>query len=124
MPNMSFGLTRPQFEDETKTVTRRNGWKNIKIGVIHNGVDRVMGFKRDEHPVILHQFIPVSSRWEPLRRMIDDPEYGRHEVIKEGFPDWTPLQFVEFYCKHNRCKPETLVNRIEFKHVKQLELPV
>lgn len=119
MPNMSFGLTQPQYIADTKDVTRRNGWKHIKIGVIHNAVNKVMGFKRGEHPTVFGQFIPLSSRWEPLRRMIDEPEYGREEVIREGFPDWTPEQFVAFYCKHNKCKPETLVNRIEFKQVKQ-----
>lgn len=76
-----------------------------------------MGFKKGQKPAILGQHIPTSSRWEPLRRMTDEPEYGRQEVILEGFPDWTPEQFVEMYCKHNKCTPETLVNRIEFEYV-------
>jgi hypothetical protein len=117
MANMSFAITQEQYLNQTKDVTRRNGWKHIKIGKVYNGVNKCMGFKKGEHPVIYGQHIPISSRWEPLRRMIDEPEYGRQEVIREGFPDWSPEQFVEMYCKHNKCKPETLVNRIEFKYV-------
>lgn len=116
MPNMSFALTANQYKAKTKTVTRRNGWKHIVIGRVYNGVNKVMGFKKGEKPVIFGRHIPTSSRWEPLRRLIDEPEYGRQEVIKEGFPDWTPEQFVEMYCTHNKCTPETLVNRIEFEY--------
>lgn len=117
MPNMSFAITPNQFKNRTKFVTRRNGWRKIKIGVIHNAVNKGMGLKKGEHPVIFGQFIPVSSRWEPLRRMIDEREYGLQEVILEGFPDLTPEQFVEMYCRHNKCTPETEVNRIEIKYV-------
>ena len=45
------------------------------------------------------------------------------EVIKEGFPDWTPEQFVAFYAKHNKCKEDHEVTRIEFKYLTVQELP-
>jgi len=114
MANMSFALTTQQYIDGTKSVTRRNGWKHIVIGKIYNGVNKVMGFKKGEKPVILGRHIVKSSRWEPLRRLLDEPEYGKAEVILEGFPNLTPQEFVQMYCKHNKCTPETLVHRIEF----------
>lgn len=117
--NMSFALTSEQYKNKTKTVTRRNGWKHIKIGVPMNGVNKCMGFRKGEKPVIFGQHIPISSHWEPLRRVIDEPEYGKQEMILEGFPDWEPKQFVEMYCNHNKCTPETLVNRIEFEHAER-----
>lgn len=122
--NMSFALTPEPYKSGRKTVTRRNGWKHIKIGKIYNGVDRVMGFKKGERPMIFGQHVPIDSRWEPLRRMLDDLEYGKREVIREGFPKMTPIEFVEMYCRHNKCTPDDEVNRIEFRRVlKWGELP-
>jgi len=115
--NMSFAKTQAQYQAQTKFVTRRFGWRHIKIGKVYNGVNKVMGFKPGEKQIILGQHVPVSSRWEPLRRMIDDPEYGRREVILEGFPEWTPEQFVEFVCKFSKKTPEDEVNRIAFIYV-------
>ena len=117
MQNMSFALTPEQYKNKTKTVTRRNGWKRVKIGATYKGVNKCMGFKKGEKPIVFGYHVLIDSRWEALRRMIDEPEYGRQEVILEGFPDLTPEEFVAMYCKHNKCVPETLVNRIEFRRV-------
>ena len=115
--NMSFALTARQYQDRSKTVTRRNGWDRLRVGEILNGVNKCMGFRRGESPVRFGQHQVLSIRKEPLRRMLDEPEYGQAEVILEGFPDLTPAQFVEMYCKHNQCAPETLVNRIEYRYL-------
>lgn len=53
--------------------------------------------------------------------MIDDPEYGAKEVVREGFPYLTPTEFVDMFCKANKCKPETIVHRMEFEHI---EFPI
>jgi hypothetical protein len=123
MANMSFSITEEQYKNRTKTVTRRNGWRHIKIGTVYNGVNKCMGLKKGEKSIIFGQHVPISSCWEPLRRMIDEPEYGKLEVALEGFPDWTPDQFVAMYCKHNKCTPETMVNRIEFVYYDQPAVP-
>jgi hypothetical protein len=40
------------------------------------------------------------------------------EVAAEGFPDWTPAEFVEFFCgSHKGCTPESLVTRIEWRYL-------
>ena len=59
----------------------------------------------------------ISLRWEPLERLINDPEYGKQEMILEGFPDMAPDDFVAMYCKMNKCEPSTLVHRMEFVYV-------
>ena len=115
--NMSFMLTVEQYKAKTKTVTRRNGWKFLKVGDILNGVEKCQGLKRGEKIVKLGQHRAVNVRREPLRRMTDDLAYGRAEVILEGFPEMTPTEFVEMYCNHNRCTPDTVITRIEFEYL-------
>ena len=50
--------------------------------------------------------------------MLFDDEYGKQEVIKEGFPEMTPLEFVNFFCRsHKNCQEDTHVTRIEFEYI-------
>lgn len=81
------------------------------------GIEKGQGLKKGEHIVKIHMFIPVSSKWEPLQRLLDDPEYGKREVIYEGFPYLTPAEFVNMLCEKYNCGPEKEFNRIEFKHI-------
>lgn len=115
--NMSFFMTSAQFLARTKSVTRRLGWRSIKIGVVHQAVLKGQGLKRGEKIEVLGQFIPVSSRWEPLQRLLDEPQYGAEEMVREGFPGIAPKQFVSMLCKHYKCTPEKEFNRIEFVYV-------
>ena len=46
--NMSFALTTKQIEDETKDVTRRNGWWFLKPGDQIWAVEKCMGLKKGE----------------------------------------------------------------------------
>jgi hypothetical protein len=109
--NMSFQLTTAQIVAGTKTVTRRNGWWFLKPGEVLNAVDRCMGFKKGEHPTKLATIRVVSLRVEPLKLI------GQVDCVKEGFPDMEPREFVEMYTKHNKCKPDDLINRIEFEYL-------
>lgn len=115
--NMSFFMTSAQYRARTKTVTRRLGWRSIKIGVVHQAILKGQGLKRGERIEVLGEFIPLSSRWEPLRRLLDEPDYGAAEMVLEGFPDIHPQQYVDMMCKHHQCTPDTEFNRIEFIHV-------
>ena len=59
---------------------------------------------------------------EPLRRMVDEPAYGRQECVREGFPQLTPEQFVAMFCaSHKGCTPDTTVTRIEFRYRERVE---
>jgi hypothetical protein len=119
---MSFFLTKDAYLDGSKTVTRRGGkglkgWPFLKAGDLCNGVEKSQGIPKGGKIKRLGQHEIVSTRFEPLQRMIDEPEYGKQEVILEGFPEMTPAQFVAMYCKHNGCTPDFKVNRIEFKRI-------
>ena len=35
----------------------------------------------------------------------------------KGFPDWTPAQFIDFYCRTFKVTPETIVTRIEWRYL-------
>lgn len=116
MRNISFSLTTQQFRDRTKTVTRRNGWRNLSTGDDLMACVKCMGLKKGEKVEGLGAIRVTSVRREPLRRMLDDVEYGHVECHREGFPDMTPREFVDFYCQANRCTPDEEVTRIEFAY--------
>lgn len=109
--NMSFALTTKQYNDRTKTVTRRLGWKKLKSGQVFMGVEKSQGLKKGEKVKTLHQSECVSNRPEPLN------DITAADVVLEGFPEMNPADFVAMFCAHNDCTPETIVNRIEFKHL-------
>lgn len=115
--NMSFMLTTEQYKNQTKTVTRRLGWKFAQLGEVTNGCEKCQGLKKGQKIVKLGQHYWINLRWEPLNRMLNDPVYGAEECIKEGFPDMTPQEFVAMFCQHNKCTPETLVHRMEFAYL-------
>lgn len=119
--NMSFALTTEQIKNRTKTVTRRVGWDFLQPGDIVNACVKCMGLKPGEKVQRLAQIRVVSTRFEPLYRLIDQPEYGAVEAAKEGFDGWTGDQFVDMFLDHTPAKfgESTLVNRIEFEYVQE-----
>jgi hypothetical protein len=128
---MSFFLTTQQFIDGTKDVTRRLGWANLKPGDHFMAVEKAQGLKpgekirklgecvcKDNSPEPLHYI-----KWFPYRPNGARFNYFWPEVQREGFPDLTPEQFVEMFCREMSTKkrpvtPETIVNRIEFARVR------
>lgn len=114
MRNMSFMLTIEQIKNQTKTVTRRNGWDFLKVGDYLRPVEKCQGLKKDEKikainsPAIIKV---IDIRKEPLNAIT------KEDCIKEGFPEMTPEQFVAFYAKHNKCPIDFEVTRIEFGYV-------
>lgn len=119
MRNMSFALTTRQFMSGEKDVTRRNGWDNLCLNEHFNGVKKAMGLKRGEKVVVLRECICISNTPEQVDEIIKRPYRTgstRSEMEREGFPEMTAEDFVEFFCKtHKGVTPETYINRIEFK---------
>ncbi len=109
-------LTKAQILNRTKTVTRRLGWNGLRTGTRLQAVEKGQGLKKGESINKLCQIVVVEIRHEPLSAM-DCLGYGTVEAIKEGFPNLTGKQFVEMFCREMKCKPETIVTRIEFKYV-------
>ena len=113
MRNISFSATKPQFCARTKTVTRRMGWARLKAGDFLMGVEKAQGLKKGEKIVALGPVCVVSVRREPLNMITQD------DCDREGFPAYTPAQFVAFFCTFNGCTPDTTITRIEFAYEAQ-----
>lgn len=110
--NISFSMTTSQFLDGTKDVTRRMGWLGLSAGDRLMACKKCMGLKPGEKIDRLGLIEVVSVRREPLNAI------SARDVIREGFPDWSVGQFVEFFIAgHNGCTRDSLVTRIEFRKV-------
>lgn len=109
MKSISFALTTRQFLDGSKTVTRRLNWRKLKAGDRLRGVEKAMGIPKGQKQVFLAVIEIVSVRREPLDSITAD------DVVREGFPEMTPGEFIGMFCEHMKCKPSTEVTRIEFK---------
>lgn len=109
--NMSFAMTTEQFRNKTKTVTRRFGWLFLKAGDEVCGVEKAMGLQKGEKIKPLGMIRVVSVRQEPLSAITQD------DVMREGFPDWTPKQFIQMLVDHYKVDPSESVNRIEFEYI-------
>lgn len=120
MRRISVTLTEAQIVAMTKTVTRRSGWEKLVPGQVLQPVRKAMGLRKGEQQVCIGSPIVVRSvRREPLQRMLDELEYGKTECELEGFPEMSPGQFVEMFCKsHKGCTPDSLITRIEFDYVR------
>jgi len=112
--NISFHKTTPQIEYRTKTKTRRLGWDKVKVGQILNAIDK--GLKKGEKVRYLCQIRVTEHRYEPLNLIT------QQDVIAEGFPKWTPEQFITFFCEFNKCSPDTLVTVIGFEYVAPVDV--
>ena len=111
MKSMSFMLTRQAVIDRTKTVTRRLGWNDLKPGDRLRAVTKAMGLKKGEKQEWLGVIGVV------LRTRIELSAITQDDVVSEGFPGMTPDEFVAMFCRNMKCKPDAIVNRIEFKYV-------
>ena len=109
--NMSFAMTTEQVNNRTKDVTRRFGWLFLRPGDKVCAVEKSMGLQKGEKIKRLCMIEIVSVRQEPLMAITQD------DVIREGFPDWTPEQFVLMLVGHYGVDPWEHVNRIEFKYL-------
>jgi hypothetical protein len=116
---MSVALTEAAVRDRTKTVTRRLGWRFLKVGERLTLCRKVMGRSRPDGTV------------EPLVRIADvevvDLRRERldaitaEDVAREGFApprgiDDPALWFVAFFCSHMGCQWDTEVTRIEWRY--------
>ena len=117
MPNMSYFLTTKQFIENKKDVTRRIGWTTLKDSDTYTAVLKSQGLKTGEKITKLGECMCISNAPEQLDEIIRNPYRDgskRSEMEREGFPDMTAEQFVNFFCKHMKVSPKTVVNRIEF----------
>jgi hypothetical protein len=142
--NISFTETKEQFRNHQKHETRRVD-KSLRLarkkpGDILQGIERAQGIKKGEHIVKLDKFVILEVNREPLDDIIERPcriqpqrivdQYPRKyqiwmnagggvpEVVLEGFPELTPVRFVEMFCEINKkCTPDTEITRVLFDYL-------
>lgn len=118
MRMMSFFLTTPQFRARTKSVTRRLGWRNAKVGDVVMAVVKGQGIPKGGHVEKLGPIRFTRVTWEQIGALLyGPPARCRSEVRREGFPDLSPEQFVEMFCKHNDCEISDAVTRIAYEYL-------
>lgn len=115
---LSVALTEAQVRARTKTETRRLGWwtdKHERRLVVEGDrlqlVRKAMGRKPGE-PVVVIARVEVTG---VCRERLDSitPE----AVAAEGFPEWTPAEFVEFFTRSMRCEPDRTVTVIRWRYL-------
>lgn len=70
-----------------------------------------MGLGRGEKIKPLGMIRVITTRAEPFDTITQE------DVVREGFPEWTPEQFVAMLVDHYGVSPCDDVNRIEFEYV-------
>lgn len=112
-------MTTDQFRRKDKTVTRRFGWWHAKPGDIYNGVEKAMGLAKGEKITVIHQIRVISAAPEKLGAMLDYPDGGYLELVKEGMPFGIqcPREFVDTLAVKSGKTLDDLVNRIEFEYL-------
>ena len=109
---MAVSLTEHQVRARTKTVTRRAGWRMLHAGDQLTLCRKVMGRRHGEPLERIAAVEVVSVRRESLDAITPA------DVAAEGFPQWTPTEFVAFFCgTHRGCGPDTEVTRIEWRYL-------
>lgn len=115
---MAVSLTEHQVRDRTKTVTRRAGWRMLRVGDRLTLCRKVMGRRRGEPLDRITDVEVTGIRRERLDAITPD------DVTAEGFPGMTPDEFVAFFCSsHHGCTPETEVTRIEWRYIGEIRCP-
>src|SRR5690242_18963622 len=107
MRNMSFAITMEQIRYQTKTVTRRLGWKFAKVGDVVQPVVKSQGLKKGETVEKIGGPIRfINVRRERLSAITD------YDVVLEGFEPMTAAEFCEMFCEHNKLSVYPDVTRI------------
>lgn len=120
---MSFSLTTQQIRDSAKSVTRRIGWEDLQPGELLWAVEKAQGLKKGEKVKRIRMVRVTSVRREPLSVLLPRRRHSMHpsdawlEVCREGFPHLSPTQFVQMFCKANKCSPDVEVTRVEFEYI-------
>jgi len=111
MRNMSFRLTTDQIAEQTKTVTRRFGWPNLKAGDLLQPIVKGQGLKKGEKVQRIGPPIRILSATTVALDTIDAAD-----CILEGFPHLHPDAFILMLVYESGCREDAPVNRIEFEY--------
>lgn len=107
---ISFSATLDQVRARRKWVTRRMGFATLAVGDELIGIEKGQGLRRGESQVVVARVLVAGVRRERLDAIT------QADVIAEGFPDLDPDEFIDLFCKLNKCEPEAEVTRISFRY--------
>jgi hypothetical protein len=113
----SFARKRQGIEPPLKDVTRRYGWPDAKPGTVLRAVEQGMGLPKGAKVVGMGLIRVIKNDAEPLERLIEDPEYGREEARREGFPQLDGAGFVAMFRRDLQGKRDQVPRRIEFEYL-------
>lgn len=116
MRNMSFALTTRQVRERSKTVTRRNGWKFARVGMIVQPVIKSQGIPKGGHVEKIGGPIRFVEVWHERLNTITNAD-----VQREGFPTLSRRGFVDLYLEANGGARDQLVTRIRFEYLEAIE---
>ncbi len=111
MRNISVMLTEQQVLDDHKTETRRQGARWARVGMRLCAIRKGQGLKAGEKIHRLCVLEVTAVRREPLN------EIDEGGVVREGFPNMSPAEFVDFFCQHMGGEPEQDVAVISFRRL-------
>jgi hypothetical protein len=120
---MSCSMTVDAVKAREKTVTRRHvdTWRSLLPGDRLRLIEKGMGLPKGARQVILAEVEVVAVRIEPLNLMTTAAAYGAAEVIREGLPEMSPGDFVDFWMTghgYATAKPEHVeCRRIEWRYI-------
>lgn len=117
--NISCFYTQDQIRNRTKWVTRRLGWRTLKVGEILNACVKCQGLGKGGKMERICQIRVRDVTFERLDTMVNNASYGDKEATLEGFPEMTGEQFVTMFCLHMKCTRDTVVTRIEFEYLNE-----
>ena len=117
MRNISFSKTIEQVRDRQKTVTRRTGWRWLKEGTLLRPVEKAMGLKKGE------RIQPIFDDGTCIRvvdvgiECLSAIQHQHDEPAREGFPDMSTIEFIEFFKREMGARLDTVLTVIEFEYV-------
>jgi hypothetical protein len=117
---MSFALTTAQILAQTKTVTRRMGWKTAKVGDVVQPIVKGQGIPKGGKVERLGcpiRFTTVDRKWITELCEAGNEAYGCSEVVDEGFPDLSPEEFVTMFTRTHPAAAHFPVTRIAFEYL-------
>lgn len=107
---MSFAATTEQIRNKTKTVTRRMGWKFLKPGDLIEAVAKYRGVRKNDR-----KKLATIKVHQVYRERLSHVSFL--DVDREGFRGWSPEEFIDLFCKMNKCNRGAWVTVIWFDYV-------
>jgi hypothetical protein len=115
---MAVPLAGQQVRDRTKTVTRRPGWRMLRIGDHLTLCKKVMGRRHVESLDRITGVEATGIRRERLDAIILD------DLTAGGFPGMTPGEHAAFFGEARRgCTPETAITPIQWRYTGETKCP-